>query len=399
LCSSLSYNRARYFYCPHPTRHPQVPKRPETFRASGPRVQRLSRQGAGAEASFCLFWPRATASVRGRNAQEGRGGNSDASRSPRSARFVPPPPSPGPPERGVTKRRRNAPAAAPRRRGRGGPLAAEVASAPPPPARPPSESLATGRCKASWEDALAPEGRVCARRQRRRRGYKRERGGGRRKWAVRRRLVLLFGVWAPGGAFSGGPPVQAALTQGRFAPGAPCACALPVPQGPQHGAGGVRVPEPKPAGSRLGGDAALRGRDGQTLAPPPGVSASQCRGPGPRHRRDCGRGERSPHSAAPAAGLLLHGLGEPCLPRVPVSGGSVALQPAFRALLHAPCRWPGSAFAGTGDAGEGRLGSAGIGVTLWVLGGRAGRASGAVPDLTVAGRPGGMRPADGVVGA
>lgn len=56
-----------------------------------------------------------------------------------------------------------------------------------------------------------------------------------------------------------------------------------------------------------------------------------------------------------------------------MEGTSLASQPAFRALLRAPCRWPGSALAGTGDAGEGRLGSAGIGVTVWVLGGQEGR--------------------------
>lgn len=125
-------------------------------------------------------------------------------------------------ERGsVTKRRRNAEAAAPTPRAlsepqtrlrlsRLGPASAGRRALRPWWAQPLSRRR-LGRRKASRESALAPEGRA-RRRRWRRRGYKRERGGGRRKWAVRRRLVLLFGVWASGGAFSGGPPVQAALT-------------------------------------------------------------------------------------------------------------------------------------------------------------------------------------------
>lgn len=110
--------------------------------------------------------------------------------------------------------------------------------------------------------------------------------------------------------------------------GAASAPGLRDPQA-QHGAGGVGVPEPEPAGSRLGGGAALRRRDRQTLAPPPGVPAPQRRGPGPRRRR-CLRssrggrrcGERDPKSAAAAAYLLFHGLGQPRLPRVPVPSKS-----------------------------------------------------------------------------
>lgn len=137
---------------------------------------------------------------------------------------------------------------------------------------------------------------------------------------------VVWGSGLPGGAFSGGSPVQAALTGPRPAarpPLARCARALLVPQA-QHGAGRGRVPEPEPSSSRLGGDAALRGRDGQTLAPPPGVPAPQCRRPGPLDARGSRgrRGEREPSSAAPAARLLLHGLGKPCLPGVPVPSKS-----------------------------------------------------------------------------
>lgn len=94
----LSYSRAPYFYCPHPARHPQVPKSPETLRASGHWVQRLSRQDAGAEASFCLFWPRATASVRRR-----RLGHSQVS----ALRPLCPVPSPVPPGGGGPGTRRH----------------------------------------------------------------------------------------------------------------------------------------------------------------------------------------------------------------------------------------------------------------------------------------------------
>lgn len=68
------------------------------------------------------------------------------------------------------------------------------------------------RRKASWDGRLAPEGRAGARR---RRAYKREGAGDGRKWAVRRLGALLSGVWASRGAFSGGPPVQAAGTGPR----------------------------------------------------------------------------------------------------------------------------------------------------------------------------------------
>lgn len=127
--------------------------------------------------------------------------------------------------------------------------------------------------------------------------------------------------------------MQAAVTgplarRPRLAPGAASARGLRDLQA-QHGAGGVGVPEPEPAGGRLGGGAALRRRDGQTLAPPPGVPAPQCRGPGPRGRRgphgrggSCRRRERRPRPAAAAAHLLLHGLGQPRLPRVPVPSKS-----------------------------------------------------------------------------
>lgn len=60
-------------------------------------------------------------------------------------------------------------------------------------------------------------------------------------------------------------PLQAAVTgplapRTRLLPGAVSALGLRDLQA-QHGAGGVGVPEPKPAGCRLGGGAALRRRD------------------------------------------------------------------------------------------------------------------------------------------
>lgn len=142
--------------------------------------------------------------------------------------------------------------------------------------------------------------------------------------------AVVWGFGAAGGAFSGRaagagradraarpPPRRHSAALGSVR--SPSALASPRRQA-QHGAGGVGVPEPEPASGRLGGDAALRGRDGQTLAPPPRVPAPQCRGPGPRHARgSCGRrGEWEPPPATPAARLLLHGLGQPRLPRVPV---------------------------------------------------------------------------------
>ncbi|XP_065803336.1 CDKN2A-interacting protein isoform X2 [Muntiacus reevesi] len=82
------------------------------------------------------------------------------------------------------------------------------------------------RRRASWESRLAPEGRAGVRR---RRGYKREGAGGGRKWAVQLLPALLFGVWASGGAYSGGLPVQAAVT-GPLAPCPPPASRLsPLP--------------------------------------------------------------------------------------------------------------------------------------------------------------------------
>lgn len=178
----LSYSRAPYFYCPHPARHPQVPKSPETLRASGHRVQRLSRQDAGAEASFCLFWPRATTSVRGRRRAGGVGrrlGHSQVS----ALRPLCPVPSPVPPGGGRTRNAASQSAGGTRRLpppgaegGKGGTPAAQSPRSRLRRARPPSVSPVAGCCKASWEVALAPKGRACARRQRRwrRRGYKRE---------------------------------------------------------------------------------------------------------------------------------------------------------------------------------------------------------------------------------
>lgn len=59
--------------------------------------------------------------------------------------------------------------------------------------------------------------------------------------------------------------MQAAVTgllSRRSVPVSRCSCARGL-RGlqAQHGAGGVRVPEPEPAGGRLGGGAALRRRD------------------------------------------------------------------------------------------------------------------------------------------
>lgn len=123
------------------------------------------------------------------------------------------------------------------------------------------------------------------------------------------------------------PPAQAAVTS--RAPPSPglFSAAAPAPglrhQQAQHGAGGVGVPEPEPAGGRLGGGASLRRRDGQTLAPPPRVPAPQRRGPDPRRLHGGGGGGRrlgvrGPQPAAAAACLFLHGLGQSRLPRVPV---------------------------------------------------------------------------------
>lgn len=108
----------------------------------------------------------------------------------------------------------------------------------------------------------APEERAGARRQG---GYKREGAGGGRKWAVQLLGVLLFSSWASRGASSGRPPVQAAVTEPlaprtRLFPGVVSARGLRDLQA-QHGAGGVGVPEPEPAGGLLGGGAALRRRD------------------------------------------------------------------------------------------------------------------------------------------
>lgn len=108
----------------------------------------------------------------------------------------------------------------------------------------------------------APEERAGARR---RGGYKREGAGGGRKWAVQLLGVLLFRSWASRGASSGRPPVQAAVTEPlaprvRLFPSVVSARGLRDLQA-QHGAGGVGVPEPEPAGGLLGGGAALRRRD------------------------------------------------------------------------------------------------------------------------------------------
>lgn len=106
-------------------------------------------------------------------------------------------------------------------------------ASPPPAAVGAAASRQLARRKASWESRLAPEGRAGAQR---RRGYKREGAGGGRKWAVQLLPALLFGVWASGGAFSGGLPVQAAVT-GPLAPRPPPASRLRVRSWPPRPAG------------------------------------------------------------------------------------------------------------------------------------------------------------------
>lgn len=199
---------------------------PNVRRPSGPRdtgftshrTQRFLKQGAGMDASFCLFWPRATASVRGRR----RAGRAATRPTPGSPALRPLSPAPGRKQSAASQSAggtlrlphwRRAPS-------QGGRLAcSSVASAPPQPGAPSRPRWAQPLSRRPLGAAKHP-GRTRSRRKvaracacaRRRRGYKRERGRGRRKWAVRRRLVLLFGVWASGGAFLGGPPVQAVLT-------------------------------------------------------------------------------------------------------------------------------------------------------------------------------------------
>lgn len=173
--------QACYSLMSRPHRRPRVPRRPEArpgLRTLGPVS---AARGAGRDASFCLFWPRAPRERPG-------GGDAQADA---------PPTVPGPgadAERGVTKRRRNAePQPHPAPRGLSGWREDASPRSPQPRlgrARPTSEwRAARRRRKASRENGLAPEGRASARR---RRGDKRERAGGRRKWAVRRRRSLLF---------------------------------------------------------------------------------------------------------------------------------------------------------------------------------------------------------------
>lgn len=147
--------------------------------------------------------------------------------------------------RGVTKPNRNAEAGAevegtpgeptgepPSWGGRRAPTCPRSASHPPAAIRAAASRQLAHR-KASWESRQAPEGRAGARR---RRGYKREGAGGGRKWAVQLLPALLFGVWASGGAYSGGLPVQASVT-GPLAPCPPPASRLRVRSRPPRPAG------------------------------------------------------------------------------------------------------------------------------------------------------------------
>lgn len=84
-------------------------------------------------------------------------------------------------------------------------------------------------------------------------------GGAAAAGAVVWRLGLPRGVlWRAAGA--GRSDRAARPRAARLFPGAASARGLRDPQA-QHGAGGVGVPEPEPAGGRLGGGAALRRRD------------------------------------------------------------------------------------------------------------------------------------------
>lgn len=177
--------QACYSLMSRPHRRPRVPRPPEARPGLGTLGAVSTARGAGREASFCLFWPRAPRE---------RPGAETRRRTPR----------PLSPARGGRRARRHK--APPERRGPAAPGAARPSQGGErtPPPRSPQPRLGRARSASEWraarrrrkaprENGLAPEGRASARR---RRGDKRERAGGRRKWAVRRRRALLFGVRA-----------------------------------------------------------------------------------------------------------------------------------------------------------------------------------------------------------